>query len=353
MQGMQVYLLEDALELWEATVKATPAPASQELLELFPYLISCLEFSSITLRRVLEIVDSYVLLAPREIIENYRVQLFGSFAGLLKTLKPEATGMVTRIVEVLIRAAKQIGGDAALKVVGVELVNSQFLVNIFATLRESYDANKTTGPNKRYPPNAVMVTDFFSVLARIVLANTEWFMEIIRMVSEREQQTVGEYMKWLLEEWFGHVCISLKLYGAEIDDEKLTQWGLQFPNMGHPSGRKLNCFALTMLLETNQKWILERLQDLMIVWTDVVTELRDEDGQAEYVDWGWEGRGGDRSFHMSYRESRCADDLYSSLVYWKSEEDNSAEPETPERARRTQVSHGQGILIVLIWGGVG
>jgi hypothetical protein len=51
--------------------------------------------------------------------------------------------------------------------------------------------------------------------------------------------------------------------------------------MGHPSQRKLNCLALTMLLETNQEWILERLQDLMIVWTDVVVELRDEDSQNE------------------------------------------------------------------------
>lgn len=56
---------------------------------------------------------------------------------------------------------------------------------------------------------------------------------------------------------------------------------LQFANMGHPSQRKLNCFALTVLLETNQPWILRRLQDLMIVWSDVVTELRDEDGPDE------------------------------------------------------------------------
>jgi hypothetical protein len=278
-QGMQVYLLEDALELWEATVRATPAPASPELLDLFPYLIACMELASMTLRRVLEIVDSYVLLAPREIIESYRVQLFSSFAQLLGTLKPETTGIITKIIEVLIRAAKQIGGDAALNVLGVELVTSEFLIKIFATLRESYEANLTTGPNRRHPPTAVMVTDYFSLLARIVTANTAWFMEIIRMVSERSGLSVEEFMNWLLTEWFGHVSTSLKLYGL-LTEAELT--GSQFPNMGHPSQRKLNCFALTMLLETNQKWILERLQDLMIVWTDVVTELRDEDGQNEY-----------------------------------------------------------------------
>jgi hypothetical protein len=222
-----------------------------------------------------------VLLAPREIIETYRVQLFATFASLLSSLKPETTGIVTHIVEVLIRAAKQIGGDAALEIVGVELVKSDFLMKIFATLRGSYEANQTSGPNRKYPPTAVMVSDYFSLLARIVLASTGWFMDVVRMVADRNEQSVEDFMKWLLDEWFGHVRITLKLHGKEWDEQKLMRWSLQFANMGHPSQRKLNCFALTKFLETNQKWSLERLQDLMTVWTDVVTELRDEDGANE------------------------------------------------------------------------
>lgn len=205
---MQVYLLDDALELWEATVKSSPEPASQELLGLFPYLIGCLGLASAALRKVLEIVDCYVLLAPRDIIETHRAQLFAAFANLLGQLKPETTGIITRIVEMVIRAAKQIGGDAALHVVGLELVNSGFLVKIFDTLRESYDANQTTGPNKRYPPTAVMVTDYFSLVARIVLANTAWFLDVVRLVDAERQpgQSVDDSMAWLLDEWFGHVC---------------------------------------------------------------------------------------------------------------------------------------------------
>ena len=157
---------------------------------------------------MLEIVDCYVLLAPRDIIETHRAQLFAAFANLLGQLKPETTGIITRIVEMVIRAAKQIGGDAALHVVGLELVNSGFLVKIFETLRESYDANQTTGPNKRYPPTAVMVTDYFSLVARIVLANTAWFLDVVRLVDAERQpgQSVDDSMAWLLDEWFGHVC---------------------------------------------------------------------------------------------------------------------------------------------------
>lgn len=213
---MQVYLLDDALELWEATVKSTPSPASQELLGLFPYLIGCLGLATTALRKVLEVVDSYVLLAPRDIIETHRVQLFAAFANLLGQLKPETTGIVTRIVEVVIRAAKQIGGDAALHVVGGELVNSGFLAKIFETLHESYESNQTTGPNKRYPPTAVMVTDHFSLVARIVLANTAWFLDVVRLVAGRQQpgQSVDDSMAWLLDEWFGHVCFALQPGGG-------------------------------------------------------------------------------------------------------------------------------------------
>jgi len=238
-----------------------------------------MELASIVLRKVLEIVDSYVMLAPREIIETYRRQLFESFANLLGQLKPEGQGTLTRIVELLIRVAKQIGGDAALGVVCVELVESRFLVNIFEGLRESYEAHQTTGPNKKHPPTAMQISDYFSLLARIVIANTAGFVEVVRMVSERTtQQSVPDFMKWLLSEWFGHVRGLLR-YGEGCTNANCQK----FLNMGHPSQRKLNCFGLTMLLETNQPWILERLQDLMIMWADVVVELRDDHGVNEWV----------------------------------------------------------------------
>ncbi|KAJ9636350.1 hypothetical protein H2199_008025 [Coniosporium tulheliwenetii] len=57
-------------------------------------------------------------------------------------------------------------------------------------------------------------------------------------------------MKWLLEEWFSHL-----------------------ENIGDPGRRKLMSLALTKLLDTNAPWILGRLQELMSLWTDVVTEL--------------------------------------------------------------------------------
>lgn len=47
--------------------------------------------------------------------------------------------------------------------------------------------------------------------------------------------------------------------------------------MGDPDWRKLNTLALTALFTTAQPWMLRRLQELMSLWTDVITELVDEE----------------------------------------------------------------------------
>lgn len=51
--------------------------------------------------------------------------------------------------------------------------------------------------------------------------------------------------------------------------------------IGQPSDSKLVCMALTKFLETGQPWILNKLQDLMSLWTTIVTELRDGDENKE------------------------------------------------------------------------
>lgn len=324
---MQVYLFEDALELWEATIRSTSAPASRELLELFPFLIPSLQLGSTTLRHVLDLIESYVLLAPREIIENHHIDLFNNFSELLATMKPENVGIVTNIIDILIRGAKEIGGDAALNTVGIELVRSEFLIKIFASLRESYEANLTTGPNRKHPPPVVMITDYFSLLARIVVSNVGWFIEIVKMVGERAGQSVEDIMNWLLVEWFQHVRTTLSF--PESEYHILTREALKFSNMGHPRQRKLNCFGLTMLLETNQPWILSKLQDLMNVWVDVITEMR-EDGQVnEYVKKIAEMRGQTSADYWATENS--------SLVYWAND-DKDDEASSPEAARHNEVS---------------
>lgn len=80
----QVYLLEDALDLWDAVLKQTPAPASPEVISLAPYLIPTLELGSESLRKTLEIAEVYLLLAPTEMCsDNLRTTLLTSLCEYL------------------------------------------------------------------------------------------------------------------------------------------------------------------------------------------------------------------------------------------------------------------------------
>lgn len=68
---MQVYLLEEALDLWSAILSQSEAPASAELIELADCAFPLLEIGSDNLRTVLSVVESYVLLAPHAMVSSF------------------------------------------------------------------------------------------------------------------------------------------------------------------------------------------------------------------------------------------------------------------------------------------
>ncbi|KAI9673582.1 MAG: hypothetical protein M1817_002218 [Caeruleum heppii] len=284
----QVFLLDDALELWATILTQTPSPASPQLLALAPHLFSAFELGTENLRKALGITESYVLLAPAYMLaDEMRERLFSSAANLLNAVKVESSGLVTSLMEIMIRAAEGLGGESAVEIIGQSLVSQGFLGKILDALRGRWEANQTSGPKRSHAPvDGIVETDYYGVLARLVLASPRVFVQAVEAASPVRGQALGETMDWILEGWFRH-----------------------FGNMAHPNQRKLNCLALTRMLESGESWILGRLQELMTVWTDVVGELSE----------GAEERGGD------------------SLLFWDPEGLKPTNPEAPEDERRRHV----------------
>jgi hypothetical protein len=250
----QIYLLEDALDLWSNILVQTPhAPASPELLELSQYLTSIFDLGSENLRKALEIAESYVLLAPQHMLsDSTRNQTFTSMAALVGALRPDANGLVCNLLETIIRAAEQLGGEQAVSQTASDLVTCTLLRKLLDGLRGSYLAHCTTGPlAQEAPVDGIVETDYFSILARLILGSTSGFLAAVKVAYS--EASLENTLSWLLEEWFSH-----------------------FENIGDPARRKLMALALTKLLETNESWILSQLQSLMTIWTDVVTELRED-----------------------------------------------------------------------------
>ncbi|KAF2766839.1 ARM repeat-containing protein [Teratosphaeria nubilosa] len=253
----EVYLLEDALDLWASVVQQTVQPASQEALDLAQHLIPIYDYGSESLRIALEITESYVLLAPEYILSSsIRQPLFTALANTLRSLrgKCEANGLVCGIVEVAIRQASTLGGETAVEQLVTDLTPLYGV--LLEGLRGSWTAHCTTGPLAKDPlVDGVIETDYFAILARTILGSLGGFSKALDVAAPQAGSgivAVQDTLKWLLEEWFSH-----------------------FENIGDPSRRKLMVLALTKLLETNQSVILLNLQSLMTIWTDVINELRE------------------------------------------------------------------------------
>ncbi|KAF2265528.1 ARM repeat-containing protein [Lojkania enalia] len=264
----QVYLLEDALDLWSSIIAQTPSapePIPPELLNLLQYLLPLFSMDNETLRKALEITEAYLLLSPASVLaDDFRPALLSALAELLGSLKPDANGMVTHLMECVIRGAEGFGGEQAVKVLVADLISTSFLAKVLEGLHGAWQHHQSHGPYREMPSRAVdgvVETDYFTVLARIGLASPVVLLEALQSMGGND---VEKTLDWLLEEWFSHI-----------------------ENIGDAPNKKLMCLVLTRFLETRQGWVLGRLQSLMTVWTDVLTELLDgcDDRSADCLHW--------------------------------------------------------------------
>lgn len=285
----QVYLLEDALDLWASILAQTPSapePTPPELLNLLQYLLPLFTMDNETLRKAIEITEAYLLLAPAAVLaDDFRPAMLHALAELQGTLKPEANGIMTHLVQCIIRGAEGVGGEQAIKVLASDLISTGFLAKVLEGLHGAWTHHQSHGPYRELPSRAVdgvVETDYFTVLARIGLASPNTLLEALSSVSN---ESLEKTLDWLLEEWFSHI-----------------------ENIGDAPNKKLMTLVLTRFLESGQEWMLGRLQNLFVVWTDVLGEL------------------------LEGMDDRSQDSLF-----WPPEPYHPTEPEAPEDIRKREL----------------
>ncbi|RYO09113.1 Importin-11 [Alternaria tenuissima] len=285
----QVYLLEDALDLWASIIAQTPSapePTPPELLNLLPYLLPLFSMDNETLRKAIEITEAYLLLAPAAVLaDSFRPAILQALAELLGSLKPEANGIMTHLVTCIIRGADGVGGENAVKVLTSDLISSGFLAKVMEGLHGAWTHHQSHGPYRELPSRAVdgvVETDYFTVLARIGVASPSVLLEALSSLSSEGLEKI---LDWLLEEWFSHI-----------------------ENIGDAPNKKLMCLVLTRFLEGGQPWMMGRLQSLIGIWTDVLGELLDG-----------------------------MDDRSQDSLFWPPEPYHPTEPEAPEDIRKREL----------------
>jgi len=269
---LQLYLLEETLDLWHSLLIQSASPISPELLTLAKYIIPLLQDNSEYVRETLEILESYVLITPSSMLDDSsRKDLVLQLKDLIgPKVRPEINGLSCNIIEKLIDYAHSLGGKEGVIQLTHDMMEAGLLQKQLEGLRTSWEAHCTTGPLAKSPDiDGVVETDYFSVFARICFYSTSSFMTFLTGttiygddVNNKGGATVeiprDTNVKWLVEEWFSH-----------------------FENIGDPSRRKLMCLALTKLLETSHSDVFASFQLLMSMWTDVITELTDQEPTEE------------------------------------------------------------------------
>ncbi|PCH02643.1 Armadillo-like helical [Penicillium occitanis (nom. inval.)] len=304
-----VYLLDEALELWAAILSQTPAPASTEIISLFPRLLPIFEAATDSAPLALQIAESYILLCPREVLhDEIRVPFLASLETLISAVKRQRLGVIPHLAEMLIRATEHIdgGSENLYNVVAKSLLDSSFLHAILEGLHSAYEVSQSTGPNRKTSDvYANLETDYFSVLARLALANPRVFLSVISAAtSASEEQTLS----WLLTEWFFH-----------------------YDNIALVTQKKLHVLALTQLLAINATqappppYLLNHLQSYLTVWTDIVTELAE---------------GSDDPSSLNINDPHAGKDY---LIYWNKASDETSKNEAPETARRRQWENSDAV----------
>lgn len=258
---LQVYLIDEALDLWSNVLIQTPPPLVPDLIVLVERAIENLIQQNNHAVVYIGILGSYILLAPETMLEDrYRRPTLTALSGGLNGTLREQIGLTIKYTESFIRLAHELGGNPGLQLVVQDMMSVGFLPRIFEDIHDAFEAHQTSGPKKKQPRvGPHVLTDYFVILSRIAVLGPELFVEVLSALGPLEP-----VWNWLSTEWFS-----------------------SFDNIADIDRKKLGLLALTRLLEVPQPMqglVLIKLQDYFSMWTSVLVQVMADPAENPGVD---------------------------------------------------------------------
>ncbi|XP_072166659.1 importin-11-like [Diadema setosum] len=237
-QPPHVYLMEDGVDLWFATLENAPV-MTPELLQLFPNMPEVLEIATENLRTCLLIISSYVVLGKEQFMQMYGQQVATSLTSMLTDLRTEGIVLVLKTIETIFKV---------FPVEGPRLFES-YLPTVFDQV-----VNKDNYP--------VLMTMYLSLLSRIIIRDQQYFFQLLDIVAKEYNSTAEEVLTALIQTWVDRT-------------DQLTQ----------AERRKLTGLAFASLLTSNSPVVTERLPDMMYVVVEVLHDVcrEENDQQVDYL----------------------------------------------------------------------
>ncbi|KAL0090725.1 armadillo-type protein, partial [Phycomyces blakesleeanus] len=179
-----VYLIDDALDLWWTLLQSTPY-ASPQMMKLLPIAIELLDFDTENMRKVLKIIESYILLSPEATLQQYAMGLFGRLASYVGNSKAEvASNIVSTADLALMSVPIQMYGDA--------LVQSGLLGSVLQTFLQE----------ELY---AYALMNYMTLFARLAIYDANLIIQFIQMAGQQLKPTSTDFLGELMDSWMDKV----------------------------------------------------------------------------------------------------------------------------------------------------
>ncbi|CAG8655095.1 235_t:CDS:10, partial [Cetraspora pellucida] len=237
-----VYLLEEALDLWlavlENSMECTPL-----MFSLVPAVIGLMEYGTENFKKVLRILESYIVLVPEMITQSYCHPIMDVFTRLLGDLNSEACRAIIQVIDIILQTCP-------FQALSENMINTGLLWKLL---------NSILSGSEEYP---YVIVSYISILARIVIIEPQFFIQYVTIANQQYNLSQINLIEKVLEVWLD-----------------------KFDNIGHPKQRKLNAMAFATIITTTNPIILGYLQQFIGIWCDVLSEVRESGGGDTLVYW--------------------------------------------------------------------
>ncbi|KAM5193189.1 importin-11 isoform 1-T2 [Mantella aurantiaca] len=232
-QPPHIYLLEDGLELWLATLENCLS-VTPELLRIFHNMSALLELSSENLRICFKIINAYIFSMSSEFLQMYAAGLCQSFLEILKDITVEGQVQVLKVVE------------------NVLMVNPEVGPPMFHTLLPPVFRGILEG--ERYP---VVMSTYLGVLGRVLLQNKNCFSSLLNQMSQECNQEANLVLGNVIEMW--------------VD---------RMDNITQPERRKLSALAVISLLPSADSVIQDKFCAIINICVESLHDVMTEDPET-------------------------------------------------------------------------
>lgn len=236
-QPPSVYLLEDGLILWLVTLENAPK-LNPGLLQLYPNIIPILDYSSENLRTCLKIIQAYVLLEPREFLQNISDTLISTCCNLLPELRPEGITTIMKLLEIILKTLPEEGS----------LLLRPLLPQIL----------KTIADGQEFP---VVMSMYLCVAVRVLINNQTIFKNNLEIVAKEAGEIPEKTLQRILDVWV----------------EKM-------PLVTQSERQKLLALGLTSLITWPTSVVNNRICGILLAVVEVLNDIMKTDDLSAQID---------------------------------------------------------------------